>query len=496
MRRVLRTDPSDGVGVLDPEAIQTISSDSWPQVRDADELHDALLTLITLPPEREWTPWFDELVGQRRAFVHTRGGRPFWAAVERTALVEDARETLRGWMDSLGPVTAAGLAERLAFVPVDVEIALAGLEGEGQILRGSFNPGATETEWCNRRILARIHRATLSRLRREIEPVSSADLYRFFCRWQHVSPGSQLHGEDGLLQIIQQMQGYESPAAAWESEILPRRIRNYTPALLDRICLSGEVMWGRLSPRSASASSRPARPTRVAPVSFFLREDAEWLLGGVTAGAPLSPAAQDVLDALRTSGACFFADLTSASKRLPSEVEDGLWELVAAGLVTADGFENLRSLLDPKRRRGEGRGRRARPRHAAGRWAVLRRADEERPLDATRFARQLLDRWGVLFRDVLARETLAPPWRDLLPALRRMEAQGEIRGGRFADAFVGEQFAKPEALDLLRALRRTRDKDALSDVDIPNADPLNLDGIILPGARVSPLTSGARSVAV
>ncbi|MCB9383720.1 MAG: DEAD/DEAH box helicase [Bryobacterales bacterium] len=496
LRRVLRTDPSDGVGVLDPEAIQTISSDSWPQVRDADELHDALLTLITLPPESEWAPWFDELVRQRRAFVHTRGGRPFWAAVERKALMEDARETLRGWMDSLGPVTAAGIAERLAFAPSDVEIALAALEGEGQILRGKFNPGAMETEWCNRRILARIHRATLGRLRREIEPVSSADLYRFFCRWQHVAPGSQLHGEDGLLQIIQQMQGYESPAAAWETEILPRRIRNYTPALLDRICLSGEVMWGRISPRAPSSSSRPARPTRVAPVSFFLREDADWLLGGAAAGAPLSPPAQDVLDALRTRGACFFADLTSASRRLPSEVEDALWELVAAGLVTADGFENLRSLLDPKRRRGEGRGRTARPRHAAGRWALLRRAEEERPLDAVRFARQLLDRWGVLFRDVLARETLAPPWRDLLPALRRMEAQGEIRGGRFADAFVGEQFAKPEALDLLRALRRTRDKDALADVDIPNADPLNLDGIVLPGVRVSPLTSGARSVAV
>ena len=497
LRRVLRTDPADGVGVLDREAIETVSSDAWPEIRDADELHDALLTLITLPPAPEWQAWFDELARDRRARVHTRGGAPFWSAAERVELADDVRETLRGWLDSLGPVTAPALAERLAFPGGDVEIALAELEGEGQILRGQFTPGVTDLEWCNRRILARIHRATLGRLRREIEPVSSADLYRFFCRWQHVTPGSQLHGEDGLLQVIGQLQGYEMPAAAWESEILPRRIAKYEPGLLDRVCLSGEVMWGRLSPRANGSGKRPARPTRVAPVTFFLREDAAWLLGAGGGPAPLSPAAQDVLDALSVRGASFFADLTSASGRLPSEVEDALWELVAGGLVTADGFENLRSLLDPKRRRGEGRGRKSRPRHAAGRWALLGRDSESVPgIDAAQFARQLLARWGVVFRDMLARETLAPPWRELLPALRRMEAQGEIRGGRFADAFVGEQFARPEALDLLRSLRRTRDRDEMASVDIPNADPLNLDGIVLPGGRVSPLQAGRRTVAV
>jgi ATP-dependent Lhr-like helicase len=497
LRRVLRTDSADGDGALDREAIETVSADAWPEMRDAEELHDALLTLITLPPEPRWQSWFDALARDRRVILHTRDGRPFWAAAERAAQADETLEALRGWMDSLGPVTAGALAARLAFPLSEVEIALAALEAEGQILRGRFTPGVDEVEWCNRRILARIHRATLHRLRREIEPVSTSDLYRFFCRWQHVTPGSQLHGEDGLLQIIGQLQGYEMPASSWENEILPRRIAHYNPTLLDRLCLSGEVMWGRLSPRLSASGARPARPTRVAPVTFFRREDAYWLMRAEDGPRPLTPAAEDVLSALRAQGACFFSDLAKGSGRLPSEVEDALWELVAAGLVTADGFENLRSLLDPKRRRGEGRGRTSRPRHAAGRWALLRRdADASGGLDAAGFARQLLLRWGVVFRDILARETLAPPWRDLLPVLRRMEARGEIRGGRFADAFVGEQFARPEALDLLRSLRRTRAKDETAMVAIPNADPLNLEGIVLPGARVSPLALGGHTVAM
>jgi ATP-dependent Lhr-like helicase len=495
LRRVLRTDPADGAGVLDPEAIATISAEAWPEIRDAEELHDALLTVVALPPEERWEAWFEQLAGQRRARILTRGGKAFWVAAEREGLFGDAVETVRGWMETQGPATAAELAQRLALAASDVEIAMARLEGEGQILRGKFRPGATEQEWCNRRILARIHRATLGRLRREIEPVSSADLYRFYCRWQHASPGAQLHGEDGLLQVIRQLQGYEIPAASWEGEVLPRRIANYDAALLDRICLSGEVMWGRLSPRAPSPEARAIRPTRIAPVTFFLREGAEWMLAAGGGGAPLTPAARDVLAVLEERGACFFADLTASSRRLASEVEDALWELVAAGMVTADGFENLRSLIDPKRRRGEGRGRTARPRHAAGRWAILRTGSAA-GVDAAAFARQLLLRWGVIFRDLLARETLAPPWRELLPVLRRMEAQGEIRGGRFAAGFTGEQFARPEAVDLLRGLRRSREEGGMSAVAIANADPLNLAGIVLPGARVSPLLPGGATMAV
>ncbi len=273
--------------------------------------------------------------------------------------------------------------------------------------------------------------------------------------------------------------------------MLARRIAGYEPDFLDQLCLSGEVMWARLSPHPAFDDPEPrrVRPTRTAPIAIFLRESTEWLAPGKRTDPVLSHAAREVLTQIEQRGASFFGDLVRATKRLSSEVEDGLWELVAAGLVTADGFENLRSLVDPKRRRGEGRGRHSRPRHAAGRWALVRHeatsiTNEAR---ASAFADQLLLRWGVIFRDLLARESLAPPWRDLLLVLRRKEAQGEIRGGRFVSGFQGEQFARPEALDLLRAIRRAEPEGHVETIDISNADPLNLAGIILPGPRVSTL---------
>jgi ATP-dependent Lhr-like helicase len=406
-------------------------------------------------------------------------------------------ETLRGWLESIGPVTAPALSERLALRRELVDAGLARLEAEGQILRGRFNPdnSSGEVEWCNRRVLARIHRLTIGRLRREIEPVSAADFVRFLLRWQHLAPGSQLYGLDGAIHVLRQLQGYEISAAAWESQILPGRIARYSPELLDQLCLSGEVMWGRLSPHPAFDREDPGRvrPTRVAPITIFLREDAGWLLAAAreetaTVEESLSHAAREVLAEMRQRGASFFPELTRASGRLSSEVEDALWELVAAGLVTADGFENLRSLVDPKRRRGEGRGRLARPRHAAGRWALLRASTEQKAPSNEAFANQLFLRWGVVFRDLLARETLAPAWRDLLVVLRRLEARGEVRGGRFVAGLIGEQFARPEAIELLRAIRRSDDR--VGNVVVPAADPLNLAGIILPGSRISALTAG------
>jgi ATP-dependent Lhr-like helicase len=273
------------------------------------------------------------------------------------------------------------------------------------------------------------------------------------------------------------------------AQILPRRIAGYTPDLLDDLCLSGEVMWARLTRPNGRV-----RATRIAPVSLFQRSDAFWLMDPAAAEpSELSHAAQDVTGELRAHGAAFFQELVLGSHRLASEVEDALWELVAAGMVTADGFENLRSLVDPKRRRGEGRGRMARPRHAAGRWAMVRyRGQPPSPEKrAEAFASQLLLRWGVVFRDLLVREANAPPWRDLLPPLRRLEAQGEIRGGRFVDGFGGEQFARPEAVDLMRSLRRVNEEFR---IDVPNADPLNLSGILLPGAKVSVTASGSSYV--
>jgi ATP-dependent Lhr-like helicase len=486
LRQTLGTDVT-GEGVLDPAIIDSISAEAWPDARDADELHDALLTLIRLPQLDEWKILFEQLSAARRASAMVRAGRTFWVAAERAAIADDPEAIVSGWMESVGPVTVPALADKTALSLEEVETALLHLEGQGRILRGHFRGKDGEIEWCNRRILARIHRATLGHLRREVEPVTALEFERFLHAWQHVSPGAQLHGADGAFQIIRQLQGYEIPAAAWESEILARRIAKYDPAVLDELCFSGDVMWARVSPHPAIAENRRVRPTRIAPVTLFLREDADWLM---TAGkgrdsSSLSDAAHEILLALERNGASFFVDLTRQTRRLASEVEDGLWELLAGGFVTADGFDNLRALIDPKRRRGEGRGSQKRPRHSAGRWALLPSlapalASEER---TARFAGQLLMRWGVLVRDLLVRETLAPPWRDLLPVLRRMEARGEIRGGRFVSGPGGEQFARPEALDLLRSLRRQPDK--APTVAVSNADPLNLSGIILPGPRVS-----------
>ncbi len=491
LRQTLGTDVTGGEGILDPAVIAEISAEAWPEARDADELHDALLTLVRLAPVEDWQKWFDELVAEGRASLATRAGVAFWVATERASLADDASAVVSGWMESIGPVTIPELADKITFPREAVEAALFQIEAQGQVLRGHFRNSAGEIEWCNRRILARIHRATLGRLRREIEPVTALDFEAFLQTWQHVAPGTQLHGADGTLHVIRQLQGYEIPAAAWEMEILARRIAKYDPDFLDELCFSGEVMWARVSPHPALVENRRVRPTRIAPITLFLREDAGWLMSpGAASDSPaLSHAAQDVLLGLERNGASFFVDLPRQTHRLASEVEDGLWELLAAGLVTADGFDNLRALIDPKRRKGEGRGREKRPRHAAGRWALLRHdaTPMNRDERVEHFARQLLIRWGVLLRDLLVRETLAPPWRDLLPVLRRMEARGEIRGGRFVSGFTGEQYARPEALELLRMIRRQPEKHPA--VAVSGADPLNLAGIVLPGPRVSRLAA-------
>ncbi len=536
LRRTTRADANaDGAGILDPAAIAEVSESVWPVVRAADELHDALATLTVLPPVPEWRAWFDELVAQRRATALSvrraattvddaaSDTAEFWTCAERLDVAriaypgavaapeiaalpptgalpgtrEDAfAEILRGWLESSGPLTVAEMAQRFALDTATIEYALLRLETEGQLLRGRFRPGAQGEQWCNRRVLARIHRLTLGTLRREIEPVTTAELVRFLFRWQHVAPGARLHGIDGTLHVVKQLEGYEIPAAAWETSILPARVAGYKREYLDRLCYAGDVMWGRLSPHPALAPDddkpgRKVRPTKLAPIALFAREDADALVtrgAGETAG--LSHAAREVLEEIGRRGAPFFADIVRGTGRLAAEVEEALWQLVAAGLVTADGFDALRSLIDAKRRLGE-KGLRARPRSSSGRWTLL--ASETERIDSDAFARRLLARWGVVFRDVVARESLAPPWRELLAALRRMEARGEIRGGRFVAGYVGEQFALPEALDALRAARRSgSDADV---VDVGAYDPLQLAGALLPGARARPLRplSGAEA---
>ncbi|MBX3350805.1 MAG: DEAD/DEAH box helicase, partial [Nitrospira sp.] len=527
MRRTLPPDLLGQVGALDPEAIAEVARESWPVVRDADELHDALLTLSWLPESEitQWAAYLPLLMESGRAVLLTLKGEASgvkgWVATENRERVERVLEgeedatldtIVLGWMESTGPMTTVELAERLHLSVSAIDAAMVRLESQGQVLQGQFRPHAAlrtqpsalsatpSPEWCHRRLLARIHRLTIGILRKEVEPVSATDFMRFLLQWQHVVPGSRQHGEAGLQAVIRQLAGFEAAASAWEPQLLRSRMAKYEPELLDRLCLGGAVCWGRLSPhprlsQSGDMDRRRIVPTSIAPISLFPREDSDWLMKGVRGGtttipaepiSQLSPVAQDLHGVLTQQGASFFNDLVRITHYLQTEVEQGLWELVAAGFATADGFDNLRSLMDPHRRRAEGRERARRPRHAAGRWSLLRQADS-RQLSAAgaseQVAHQLLRRYGVVFRDLLARESLVQSWRDLLVQYRRMEMAGEVRGGRFVSGFTGEQFALPEAVEALRAIRKTSGASS-HEIKLSATDPLNLAGVILPGPRV------------
>ncbi|QPD03939.1 MAG: DEAD/DEAH box helicase [Candidatus Nitrospira kreftii] len=516
MRRTLPPDLVGEVGALDLEAIDEVVRESWPIVRDADELHDALLTLVWVPSETviEWQSFLPELIESDRAMELSAKG---WVATEHREGVErvlagedDATLTgiLQGWMESIGPTTVAELATRLHLPVEPIRSAMVRLEASGQVLRGRFTRYASrftsdDMEWCHRRLLARIHRLTIGRLRREIEPVTVVEFMRFVMQWQHVLPGSRQHGESGLLQVIQQLAGFEAAASSWEPQLLRLRMAKYEPELLDRLCLSGAVSWGRLSshPKISQGGDQDRRriiATSVAPINLFPRDDSEWLLhvfrddsavSGAGSHTHLSAVAQDVRRALGERGASFFADLARETNHLPAEVEGALWELVAAGIVTADGFDNLRALMDPHRRRAEGRERARRPRYSAGRWSLLRQSHSAlslQPCELTeKVARQLLRRYGIVFRDLLQRESLVPSWRDLLVVYRRLELQGEVRGGRFVTGFTGEQFSLPEAVEALRTIRKNSPSLGTEhEIKLSAADPLNLVGVILPGSRV------------
>ncbi len=437
------------------------------------------------------------------------------------ALAEDAlRRTVQGWMEITGPVTAAGLAARIGLAAESVDRGLRALEVSGAVLQGRFSPRTASDgppEWCERRLLSRIHRLTLGRLRREIHPVSAADFLRFLLRWQHVQPGSQLHGRDGVHQVIRQLQGMELPAPAWEQHLLPARIAAYDPADLEHLCLAGVVTWGRLrrdtgaaddeteaarqrdaAPlplRSAPGKARRTAPTRSAPLAFVIREELPHFLdpaGPDWRGLQgLSAAAQDVAAYLEAHGASFLADIARGTGHVMVRTERALWELVTRGQVTGDGIAGLRMLLTPELRRrvprpGEATRPRARKGSAerampVGRWSLWRSGGGAETGTET-LARQLLQRYGVVFRELLARESRCPPWRLLLQAWRRMEARGEIRGGRFVNGFVGEQYALPEAVEAVRDVRRMAPDT--EPVLVSCTDPLNLVGVLTPGPRV------------
>jgi ATP-dependent Lhr-like helicase len=410
-------------------------------------------------------------------------------------------------MEVCGPITVGELSGILVLPRSDVDAALLALEAEGFVLRGKFRRRSTEQEWCDRRLLARIHRLTIDRLRAEIQPVSPQDFYRFLFAWQRADPEHRVEGLEGLQSVLEQLDGCELPLAAWESAALAVRIGDYDPEWLDRVCFSGRIGWGRLStPQNPNA--RASAPLRTSPIALYQRENlAHWLLlTRANLSTQLSVATRTVFDTLVDGGALFFTDLVRRSGLLPSQVEEVLSQLAALGLVTSDSFDGLRALLVPSHKRptfGRNVGKRGRKTNLAsiefaGRWSLLRTEvasppsangaeSSARNAALEQFARVLLHRYGVVFRRLLEREAFPVTWYELGRIYRRLEARGEIRSGYFVGGISGEQFALPEAIGLLRSIRKAAPKREL--IALSAADPLNLQGILTPGSRIAALTA-------
>ncbi len=535
------------LGLLDPNAIDKVTKDAWPQATNADELHDALMLLGLMTGDEVRRAivggsednsagaetLLDELVRSSRATRVRFQGKMFWAPAERLPLVQTIypesdmdppvslpasiqeqtwerenaiRELIRGRMEVSGPLSPLELIGTLGLSRGEVDAALLALESEGFVLRGKFRPDVEEQEWSDRRLLARIHRLTIDRLRAEIQPVSAQDFYRFLFAWQRADSEHRVEGPDGLQSILEQLDGCELPLAAWESAVLSSRVNDYDPEWLDRLCFSGRIGWGRLS-RPQNHKARASAPLRSSPIALYQRENLQhWLaLAPDHSGPEISTIAGTVCDALKSGGALFFTELVRITALLPSQVEEALSELAALGVVTCDSFDGLRALLVPSSKRptlARNVGRRRRKKSLAsiefaGRWSLLLRPKSPESESAEsqkaardealeKFARVLLKRYGVVFRRLLERESLGATWYELGRIYRRWEARGEIRGGYFVGGVSGEQFALPEAIGLLRSIRKApRNSDRIT---LSAADPLNLQGILTPGSRVAALT--------
>jgi len=544
IRRGLPSDSSEARH-LDQAAIDTVRAQLWPDLRDEHELHDLLLSLVLLPlrfidteQAAAWPLFYERLTRNQRVQTIDLNGALCWVAAERleAARALEANDTdsltrdeailksAQGWLQILGPTTANELAVTLGVAPTSIFKAFLTMEMQGLLLRGAFErpipqDADYDIEWCERRILQRIHRLTLGTLRKQVEPVTPAVFLRWLLGWQHLAPQTQLAGEEGLLEVLSKLEGFEAPAVEWERTLLPARIANYDPQWLDALCLSGAIGWGRVSPHptwSVGEGSAPRRviPTNAAPITFYVRESADWLPHALAAQCvdestllkALSPDALAVRTLLRQRGACFSNDIQRILTFTRPQTNHALWELATAGLASADGFDQLRGMMDPRRKAAAAApsslNRRAAARTTAGRWSLLCDEAEQqiqtKPTQAERqaeliaqarrtdaahasAARMLLCRYGVLFRDLLERESNAPKWRDLLNILRRLEARGEIRGGRFVSGFGGEQYALPEAVE---SLREARKHVTAYQISVAASDPMNLVGIIVPGARV------------
>jgi ATP-dependent Lhr-like helicase len=530
-RRWLSPESAADLGRLDAEAIARVRAEAWPDGTNADELHDALVWLGFLSDEEvraqpAWSAWLDELAHHRRAAKLITPGATIWIAAERlpqfqalwpAAALEPAIsapaahvrawsreealvEIVRGRLEGQAVVTSAALAAALGLAPSELDAPLVALETEGFAVRGRFTPGVAEEEWCERRLLARIHLYTVKRLRAEIEPVAARDFVNFLLAWQHVAPDTRMEGPQAIETVLDQLEGFEAPAGAWETEILFGRVADYEPAWLDQQCLSGRITWARLQPRSERQNGNGrTSPVRTTPIALLSRRHAPlWMsLSARAEPVKLGRDAQTVADLIRQHGALFFDELVEGTGLLRVQVEEALAELVAHGLVNSDSFGGLRALLVPsEQRKLSAIGRRRRRTmpfgmESAGRWALTRhsRSVEPTPAEAAHehLARTLLRRYGVVFWRLIEREApWLPPWRDLLRVFRRLESRGDIRGGRFVAGFTGEQFALPEAIGLMREMRRKPASGAL--VSVSGADPLNLAGIVTPGPKLAALT--------
>lgn len=512
MRRILPDTFLNDMGKLDAMAIQEVQQQVWPDLRNADELHDFLQTVIALPEnfnltetrciKQDWHLFFDELLISTRAEKILVQNRLFWVASEKkqdfNAIYFDTMDgsnkenaltsMIRGWVQHLGPTSSLELSNLLSLDQGSISTTLLKLENTGLILRGNFTQNSTvvqELEWCERRLLARIHKLTLGKLRASIKPVTAAQFVNWLLKWQHLKPETQLNGEQGLMEIIRKLQGFEIPANAWEKNIFSKRMKNYHRDLLDRLCLNGSIGWGRFS-----APNKKTNLSSNVPIGFFLSSESEHFCSSLSLEnqsseiETLSPIAKKIYDYLTEKGASFLYQIARGINHLESELEKALWELVAVGAITADSFDNLRALIDPRRRLNK---MRSHPfiSSRGGRWSLLKREQENKTTENLCWI--LLKRYGIVFRDLLAREKNLPPWRDLLMTFRRLENQGKIRGGRFVDGFLGDQFALDYVIDSLRASIKQEPVEE-KIITLSAADPLNLIGIILPGSRVSSLS--------
>ncbi|MCC4587207.1 DEAD/DEAH box helicase [Xanthomonas sp. NCPPB 1067] len=518
---------SDDLGRLDPQAIDAVREEAWPQPRDAEEMHEALVGLGVLPIEEatdpSWQGWLAALAADGRASCLTIGAAPaLWVSAERIAwcmpLYPDAsaqpplqaptdcqvtdwqrdravREVLRGRMAAVGPAQVSDLARALRLSESEIVPALAALQREGYVMAGRFTAQAPQEEWCERHLLARIHRYTLGRLRREIEPVSQRDYARFLFEWQHLDNAGRVAGPDALAGVVGQLEAFEAPAAVWESELLPARVRDYQPAWLDELCTAGRIVWARLRP----GGGRSGAALRSTPIVLLPRRDAQrWSALARSADEdPLGSRAQRVMEVLQQHGALFFDEIADTARLMGTELEDALSELVMRGRVHCDSYAGLRALLVPASKRPSALSRHRRRATAlgirdAGRWAPVRALPELPPAEAgerhqetlEHVARSVLRRYGVVCWRLLEREAAwLPPWRELLRVYQRLEARGEIRGGRFISGLSGEQFALPEAIAALRRVRAQAPQQQW--VCVSASDPANLLGSLLPGERIA-----------